>query len=126
MSLRRSTRMAFHLLLAAALVIPGIVAPAQAITEGFQAATAPSDANDMTMANMPCDDADMPVATDTSAPCDCCGPHACDFSACLGTACLPELPRITAMVPPAAAPLPWQPPALALAVIDTPLRPPIV
>lgn len=122
---RPLTRIAMHLFLVVALVIPGIAAPVQSVAEGLQAIAAASkaDAPVMAMGDMPCDDADMPAAK--SKPCDCCTPQACDFSACLGTACLPELPRVTAMVPPAEVLLPWQGPAYVPGVIENPLRPPI-
>lgn len=126
MSPRQLTRIALHFLLAVSLVIPGIVAPAQAIADGIQAVATASMSHAAGMQETPCDDMEtMPASTDDGAPCDCCAPHACDFSACLGTACLPGLSRVAAIVPPAATPLPWQQPNLPLGVIDTPLRPPI-
>jgi hypothetical protein len=126
MSPRQLTRIALHLLLAVSLVIPGIVAPAQAIADGVQAAAAASLMHPTIMEEMPCGDMGMPASTEDSAPSDCCTPHTCDLSACLGTACLPELPHLAANVPPAATPLPWQQSSLPPGVIDTPLRPPIV
>jgi len=115
-----------HLLLAVALVIPGIAAPVQAVADGLEAiaAAAKAEVPVMAMGDMPCDDVDMPA--DESKPCDCCTPQACDFSACLGTAFLPELSRVAAVIPPAGVLLPWQAPAYAPGVIETPLRPPIV
>ena len=124
---RRSlSRIAMHLLLVVALVIPGIAAPVQAVADGLEAIAAASkaDAPVMTMGDMPCDDAGM--LPPKSKPCDCCTPQACDFSACLGTAFLPELSRVAAVIPPAGVLLPWQAPAYAPGVIETPLRPPIV
>ena len=142
-------RVALHLLLALCLVVPGIAAPAQGITDALQAATAAavqgaesmtgSMAASMDMASMdmppmdmaeqgmPCGDMDMPGPTSKpdSRSGDCCAPHSCDLSACLGTGCLPELPRLAASVPPAATPIPWRQPRLPAGVIDTPLRPPI-
>lgn len=124
MSSRQLIRIALHFLLAVSLIVPGIVAPAQAIADGVQAVATASMAT--SMQGMPCDDAaKMPASTDGTAPCDCCAPHACDFSACLGIACLSELPRVAATVPPVAALLPRRQPALPPGVIDTPLRPPI-
>lgn len=127
MSPRRLARFALHLLLMVSLVIPGIVAPAQAIADEFQAAAkAALVADAMAAQQTPCDGMDMPLYAEDSAPCDCCAaPHACDLSACLGIACLPELPHLAADVPPAATPLPWQQPSLPPGMIDTPLRPPI-
>lgn len=121
---RHLTRIALHLLLAVALVVPGIAAPVQAIAEGLHTIDAALAKNAMAMGDAPCDEADMPGAA-PSEPCDCCNPQACDFSACLGVACLPQLPRVAAQVPPAAAPLLWQQPVLPPGVADTPLRPPI-
>lgn len=126
MPLRQPTRIALHFLLAVSLVIPGIVAPAQAVADGIETIATASTAHAAGMQETPCDDMEtMPASTDKDAPCDCCAPHACDFSACLGTACLPGLARVAAIVPPVATPLPWQQPNLPLGVIDTPLRPPI-
>jgi hypothetical protein len=58
-------------------------------------------------------------------PCDCCTPASCDLSACLGTACLPTLPRIVAAVPPGVLHVRWSAPAPPSRVLDRPLRPPI-
>lgn len=124
MSLRRLTRIALHLCLAVGLVVPGVAAPAQAIIDAVQVAGDASTASAMSDA-MPCGGMDMPLATDETAPCDCCAPDVCDFSACLGVACLPQLPRVADTAPPATSPLPWQQPALPPGVIDNPLRPPI-
>jgi hypothetical protein len=134
-------RVALHLLLALCLVIPGIAAPAQAVSDELHAAAAAqmademSDSMDMGMAamdmsaqGMPCGDMHMADAPSKQAPeksGDCCAPHTCDLSACLGTGCLPELPRLAPSVPPAATPIPWRQPRLPAGVIETPLRPPI-
>jgi hypothetical protein len=95
----------------------------------------PMAAADMSMQGMPCGEMHMSDATPKSpsesssaSPSkarDCCAPHSCDLSACLGTGCLPELPRIAANVPPTATLIPWRQPRLPAGVIDTPLRPPI-
>ena len=94
----------------------------------------PVAAADMSMSDMPCGEMHMPDATPKSSESpsaspskahDCCAPHACDLSACLGTGCLPELPRLAASIPPAATLVPWRQPRLPAGVIDTPLRPPI-
>lgn len=87
---------------------------------------------DMPMEDMPCGAMHMSDATPPKSPSssparsgDCCAPHSCDLSACLGTGCLPELPRIAASVPPVATLIPWRQPRLPAGVVDTPLRPPI-
>lgn len=118
MSLHQSSRIALHLLLAVFLVVPGIIAPAQAVADLFHAPVAEASAM-----GTPCEDMAMP-ASDAS-PCDCCEPGACDLAACLGTGCLPELHGMVANVPPAAMQLPWWQPHLPSGVADTPLRPPI-
>ncbi|WP_345476019.1 hypothetical protein [Lysobacter panacisoli] len=112
-----------HLLLVAFLAIPAVAAPAQAVAEALQVvATAASDAGVQT--DGPCDA--MPASSDDQQPCDCCVPHTCDISACLGTGCLPELPRVIASIPPVAAAAPWQQPSVPTGTIETPFRPPIV
>ena len=104
------------------MVATTVTAPAQATGEALQEHTAAQLA--AAMADMPCDE-DDPQAAGHEMPCDCCTPASCDLSACLGTACLPELPRFVAAIPPAAIPLPWATPAPATRLVDTPLRPPI-
>jgi hypothetical protein len=139
-------RVALHLLLALCLVIPGIAAPAQGVADELHAVAAAQadDAMDAAMADgampasmdmpsemaahgMPC--GEMHMADAPSKPAsksgDCCTPHTCDLSACLGTGCLPELPRLAASVPPTATLIPWRQPRLPAGVVDTPLRPPI-
>ena len=132
-------RIALHLLLALCLVVPGIAAPAQAVADELHAAAAArmsdamSDSMDMaamdvSMQGMPCGEmhmADAPSKATSDKSGDCCAPHSCDLSACLGTGCLPELPRLAASVPPAATLVPWRQPRLPAGVVDTPLRPPI-
>jgi uncharacterized protein involved in copper resistance len=137
-------RVALHLLLALCLVVPGIAAPAQAVADELHAAAAAQMADamgdsmemasmdmtgmDMSAQEMPCGDmhmVDAPSNPASKKSGDCCAPHSCDLSACLGTGCLPELPRLAASVPPAATPIPWRQPRLPAGVIDTPLRPPI-
>lgn len=119
--MRHFTRLALHWLVVIAMVATTVVAPAQAAGEALQEQAAAQIA--ATMAAMPCND----EATQTvhEMPCDCCTPASCDLSACLGTACLPELPRFVAAIPPAATPLPWATPAPLTRFVDTPLRPPI-
>ena len=130
-----------HLLLAIALVVPGIAAPMQAVREALAPAPAATAMGGMDMdmatgmsgddmAGMPCDrkqatDAASALPATHASGGDCCTPHACDLSACLGTGCLPALPRIAAFVPPSTPPVPWQQPARPVRLIETPLRPPI-
>lgn|SRR5687767_14904505 len=123
MTARQLTRIALHLLLAAFLVIPGIAAPAQGVASELQAAASAAMADGMADADMPCDQMGRDSAE--QAPCDCCTPHACDFSACLGTGCLPELPRLVAAIPPVVAPVYGRQPPAPAVVIETPFRPPI-
>ncbi len=117
MPLRHLARVAFHLLLALMLALPAAAAPAQGVHDALQ--TASAAATD----DMPCDDMGMPEHD--SKPCDCCTPHQCDFSACLGVACLPELQRVVAHIPPAKAPSAWRHVAAAPRPLETPFRPPI-
>ena len=99
-----------------------VVAPAQAAADVLQAQAETQTAGEM--AAMPCGD-DLPQAAEHEMPCNCCTPATCDLSACLGTACLPELPRLVAAIPPPVMPLPWNDPAPPSLRSDTPLRPPI-
>ena len=116
------TRLALHWLVVISMITTTLVAPAQAATDALQEAAASQMA--AAMADMPCADMEMPAATD-DMPCDCCTPASCDLSACLGIACLPELPRQVAGIPQATIPTLWNAPALPTRLIDTPLRPPI-
>lgn len=122
MRLNRLTRIALHLLLAAFLVVPGIAASAQAVAGAVQAAASAATA-DMAEAGRPCDL--MGHSSAEQPPCDCCVPQACDFSACLGTGCLPELPRLVAAIPPVAVAAPWRQSPVPTGVTETPFRPPI-
>lgn len=121
MSLRRLARLALHWLVIASVVATTLAAPVQAATDTLQSAAAAQMA--AAMADMPCDDMDT-TAAEHEMPCDCCTPASCDLSACLGTACLSELPRLIADIPPAAIRMSWNAPALPSRLIDTPLRPP--
>ena len=111
-------RLAIHLLLVMSLILPGISAPAGALADELHALTASA-----AMADMPCDEGQR--ASDHQAPCDCCPQSKCDLSACLGTGCLFELPRLAAFVPPTAMPLPWDLPAPDSQAVGTLFRPPI-
>lgn len=123
MPLRQTARFVLHLLLVLALAAPGGIAPAQAVADLFPEHAA-SSMGGMAFGELPCDQMGA-SAEDTPSQGDCCTPHDCDFSACLGTSCLPELPRIVAGIPLQAAVVPWRQPALPAGVGETPLRPPI-
>ena len=120
--MRRLTRLALHWLVVLSMIATTVVVPAQAADEVLQAAAASAMA--AAMDDMPCAD-EAPANTDHEMPCDCCTPSNCGLSACLGTACLPELPRLVAAIPPTAMPVPWTMPAPTPARLDTLLRPPI-
>lgn len=122
MSLRWLTRITLHWLVVVSMITTTFAVPAQAATDALQAAAASQMA--AAMANMPCDD-EHASTTPHQKPCDCCTPASCDLSACLGTACLPELPRLVMGIPAAAIPVSWNAPAPESRLIDTPLRPPI-
>lgn len=114
---RTLARITLHLLLVLLLALPAVAAPAQGVQAALQAATA------ATTEAMPCDDMGTPAPD--SPPCDCCTPLHCDFSACLGVACLPEVQRVVAYIPPARAPSAWRPVVAASRPFETPFRPPI-
>lgn len=121
MPTRSLFRMALHWLVIIALITTALVVPAQAAEEALrEAATAQTAA---AMSELPCGDEMQMAAHDM--PCDCCTPTSCDLFACLGTACLLELPRVTAAVPLHLLHAPWNAPARPTRLIDTPLRPPI-
>jgi len=118
---RLSHRVVLHLLLVACLAIPGVAAPARAVAEAMAVAAATADAP--MQSDMPCEE--MRSNRAGESPCDCCDVRSCDLSACLGTACLPQLPRLVAHVPPAVAATPWHGPMLRTGMTGTPFRPPI-
>ena len=120
MTWRPPYRVVLHLLLVAFLAIPGIAAPARAVFDAMAVAAGTADAMDH---NAPCDPMRSPSAG--QPPCDCCDSHTCDFSACLGTGCLPELTRLVASIPPAIVTPPWRRPPVPGGMIETPFRPPI-
>jgi hypothetical protein len=122
MPLHLLARFAFHWLVIISMVTTTLMAPGQAANAALHEAAAAQMA--AAMADMPCGDMDAPAAVH-KMPCDCCTPAACDLSACLGTACLPELPRIAAAVPLHVIHAQWNAPVQPSRVIDTPLRPPI-
>lgn len=114
-------RIALHLLLAAGLVLPGIAAPAQAMTQELAAAGAGG-----TMAHSPCDGMQMPSSGKAPTQLPAGAQHGCDLSACLGAACLPTLPHVPAFIPEADMLITWDQPMPPSRQVDTPLRPPIV
>lgn len=126
-NLRPFRRAALYFLLAVSLVLPGIAAPAQAVAEAVAPATAASAKDESVTHHDPCDGMGMPAsdAKHPPLPEGGCAQHGCDLAACLGSACLPELPRIAAFVPPASAPLVLEQPLPPSRVVETPLRPPI-
>ncbi|WP_460761021.1 hypothetical protein [Lysobacter fragariae] len=120
--MRLLTRVALHWLVIISMITTTLAAPVEAATDTLQSAAAAQMA--AAMADMPCDD----MGTTTTAhdmPCDCCTPASCDLSACLGTACLPQLPQMVMGIPAATIQVPWNAPAPPSRLIDTPLRPPI-
>lgn len=122
MSQHRLARLALHWLVVISMVTTTLALPAQAATDTLQSAAAVQMA--AAMRDMPCDDMETAVAAH-EMPCDCCTQASCDLSACLGTACLPELPRLATGIPASAIQVPWNVPAPPSRLIDTPLRPPI-
>jgi hypothetical protein len=123
MTWRRLQRIAMHLLLVAFLAIPAVAAPARAVADAMQAAAASAMSDASVQANVPCDA--MRASSDGQQPCDCCVDHTCDISACLGTGCLPELPRLIASIPAVGVAAPWRQRPVPTGTIETPFRPPI-
>ena len=122
MSLRRLARSVLHWLVIASMITTTLGAPVHAATDALQGAVAAQLV--VAVADRPpCDGMDVPAA-DGEMPCGCCTPAACDLSACLGTACLADLPCLVADIPAEAIRLPWDAPAPGYRLIDTPLRPP--
>lgn len=120
---RSLLRLAVHWLVILTMIATAAMVPAQAATGALQAAEAARMAG--ATADMPCGgEMDAPAAQH-EMPCDCCAPASCDLSACLGTACLPALPRVAATIPLAVVHVRWNAPAPPSRVLDTPLRPPI-
>lgn len=121
MRLRQLPRLAMHLLVIIAMITATLVVPAQAATDVLQTAVASQMA--AAMDDMPCGEMGTPAVHDE--PCDCCTAATCDLSACLGTACLPELPRLVMGIPATTVQVQRNAPAPPSRLIDTPLRPPI-
>ncbi|GAB3344867.1 hypothetical protein [Lysobacter tyrosinilyticus] len=120
---RALLRLATHWLVIIAMIATTTMVPAQAASEALQIAAAARMA--ATMADMPCGDDMNASAAKHERPCDCCTVVSCDLSACLGTACLPTLPRLAAAIPLDVVHAQWNAPAPPSRVLDTPLRPPI-
>ncbi len=123
MASRSSFRALFNLMLAVALVLPGVAAPAQAAMNELPAV---GNHAAVTRHALPCDA--MGMASQPMAPAshpDGRPVHHCDLYTCIGAACLPVVPSLVAAVAPVAAPSSG-PDVLALStVVDLKLRPPI-
>jgi hypothetical protein len=118
MGFRRLLRATLHLLLIAGLVLPGIAAPAQSVTQALAEASATPDA--IRMRTSPCGDMSMPMHDQTPH-----ASHGCDLAACLGPGCLSTLPHLAAFIPEADSLIAWDQPVPPSRLPDTPLRPPI-
>jgi len=118
MLLRKLCRPAVHLLVIAAMVLAGVVAPVAAAHEALASVSSRHAATDM-----PC--ADMGRVKPAAATDPCTKAH-CSLAVCLGAAaCLPGILRVTASVPATDAFSAPDAPFVATGAIDTPLRPPI-
>lgn len=118
MLLRKLCRPALHLLVIAAMMLAGVVAPVAAAREALASVPAGHAARDMPCADM----AGMKPAAAT----DPCAKAHCSLAVCLGAAaCLPEILRVTASVPAIDCFSAPDSPFVATDAIDTPLRPPI-
>jgi hypothetical protein len=121
---RKLIRVAAHLMLAISLVLPGVAAPARAAANAFAQPTAATTT--MARGGRPTACGDMGVRPDRHrAPVDPCSTHNCDLSACIGTACLPEIAGVIAVAAPTPAPALRRHPLRLLRIVDLPLRPPI-
>lgn len=117
MPLRKLIRVALHLVLVLSMGLAGVVAPVSAAKEAMASipGAAPMD--------MPC--AGMGAMQQTPSHGPASKAH-CSLAVCLGaSACLPDMPRVTAHVPIAGRPDSADMPFVPSGVIDTPLRPPI-
>ena len=119
--MRSLLRLSLHWLVIVTMIATTEVVPAQA-TQALQAAEASRMA--AAMADMPCGE-EMDTSAQHEMPCDCCTPASCDLSACLGTVCLPTVPRIVAAIPLDVVHARWDAPAPPSRAAETPLRPPI-
>jgi hypothetical protein len=118
MSLRKACRPAIHLLIIAAMVLVGVVAPVAAAHEALAGVSSGHAATDM-----PC--ADM-AGMKPAAAADPCAKAHCSLAVCLGAAaCLPEVLRVTASVPATDRLSAPDAPFVATGASDAPLRPPI-
>ena len=122
MGIHRLLRAALHLLLIAGLVLPGIAAPAQTVTQALAAVASDGKA----AVHSPCDGMQMPSTPDKARGQVPSGAqHGCDLSACLGAGCLPALPHVAAFVPEADSLIAWDQPVRPTRFLESPLRPPI-
>ena len=122
MTLPFVARRALHLLLVAALILPGSVWPARAAVSILDAAAA------AVASEMPCHDAmPAPSKPHNGEPCEdgCCPQPTCDISACVGTGLLPQFASLPAAMPPVPLTFSWRATPPPSRLIDTPLRPPI-
>ena len=122
MTFRPLARQALHWLVIITLIATSFAAPVQAMDSALHPAAAMPAA--AAMADTPCGEG-MRAADSRDPPCDCCTPASCDLSACLGTACLLEFPRLAAAIPLHMAPASWNVPGRPTQPIATPFRPPI-
>lgn len=124
MSLRPLARIALHLIVVFAMILGGAVAPAVAATAALESIPASVEAAPDAM---PCDSmstmqmGDKAPAHQPQGP---CVTHHCDLSACLGVACLVELPVVSRSLPPVDLWIANGNLTIPAGVVDTPLRPP--
>lgn len=118
MLLRKRPPMAMHVLLIVSMLLAGAVAPVAAAQEALASIASGQPATDM-----PCDHMGvMPPAPAT----DPCAQAHCSLAVCLGAAaCLPQVLRITALVPAPVRLDARDVPFVASGTLETPLRPPI-
>lgn len=118
MPLRTLSRLALHLALVVLMSLAGAMASAAAVNEAV--ASIPAATTPM---KMPCDG----MGTKQQVPAgDPCASGHCSLAACLGVAaCLPDIPRMAALVPASGRIDAVDVSFVPAGVIDTPLRPPI-
>lgn len=123
MSLRKISRIVVHVTVVLAMVLASAAAPALAATSALESLPPAVPAP---MTDMPCDDmAGMSMPSEAPAPAgDPCVTHHCDLSACLGIACLAELPEVLGVVSLDTQYAPTGNTVIPPGVADTPLRPP--
>src|SRR5688500_15628708 len=96
--------LALQWILIASLLVSSALVPAQLAHAALHVDSAAD------MASMPCHDP-APAQLD---PCEGCTPATCDLAACLGTACLPPMPRIGSMLAVRAEIVAWYSPGLPI------------